>query len=49
MCSIHYRGLEFSKLDGIPTEIDRYLQRKFFSFCKMPENVPLFEHMHSKL
>ncbi len=40
-------SLQFSKLDGIQTEIDWYLQKNTVSiyFLKMNENVPFFEHI----
>jgi hypothetical protein len=31
-CTMHNRGLQFSKLYGIQTEIDRYLQKISFYF-----------------
>jgi hypothetical protein len=40
------KGLQFSKLDEIQTEI---FAKKYYTFCKMPDNVPFLEHMHSKL
>jgi hypothetical protein len=34
-CKVYSRGLKFSKLDGIKTEIDRFLQKsKFLLFVK---------------
>jgi hypothetical protein len=41
------RGLQISKLDGIQTEIYRYLRKKLlFTISNMFENVLFFEHMH---
>jgi hypothetical protein len=42
-----YRGLQFSKLDGIHTDSYRYLKKQLFTCCKIFENVPFFEHMYS--
>jgi hypothetical protein len=42
------RDLQFSKLDGIQTKNDRYLPINKILLCKMSENIPFFEHMHSK-
>jgi hypothetical protein len=39
-------GLHFSKLDGIQTEIDRYLQKISFHFLQMSENELFFKHRH---
>jgi hypothetical protein len=37
------RGLHFSKLYGIQTEIDRYLQKKICNFLQMSENILFFK------
>jgi hypothetical protein len=42
-------GLQFSKLDGIQTEIDRnLLKNKLPLFAISLKNVLFFDHMHSK-
>jgi hypothetical protein len=48
-CTLYSRGLYLvSKLDGIQTETDKYLKKYLFTCCKIFENIPVFEHMHSK-
>jgi len=49
LCRVILGAFNFQKLDGIQTEIDRYLQKICFYFCKMFENFQFFDHLYSKI